>query len=57
VTDPERYGVIEFNAERRTISIEEKPAKPRSPWGVTGLFIYDVDVVKIARDLKPSPRG
>jgi glucose-1-phosphate thymidylyltransferase len=57
VTDPERYGVIEFNAERRAVSIEEKPAKPRSPWAVTGLYFYDADVVEIARKLKPSPRG
>ena len=57
VTDPERYGVIEFNAERRAVSIEEKPAKPRSPWAVTGLYFYDADVIEIARNLKPSARG
>jgi glucose-1-phosphate thymidylyltransferase len=57
VTDPDRYGVIEFNAERRAVSIEEKPKKPRSPFAVTGLYFYDADVVEIARKLKPSPRG
>ncbi|WJH39055.1 glucose-1-phosphate thymidylyltransferase RfbA [Aliirhizobium terrae] len=57
VKDPERYGVVEFNERRRAISIEEKPTKPRSSWAVTGLYFYDKDVVGIAADLKPSPRG
>ncbi|MFA9441595.1 glucose-1-phosphate thymidylyltransferase RfbA [Uliginosibacterium sp. sgz301328] len=57
VTDPERYGVVEFNAAGRAISIEEKPAKPRSRYAVTGLYFYDQQVIDIARHLKPSPRG
>lgn len=57
VNDPERYGVVEFDSEMRAISIEEKPLKPRSNWAVTGLYFYDKDVVNIAANLKPSPRG
>ena len=57
VTDPERYGVIEFDGDMRAISIEEKPREPRSNWAVTGLYFYDSDVVGIARDLAPSARG
>ncbi|RYE51553.1 MAG: glucose-1-phosphate thymidylyltransferase [Rhizobiaceae bacterium] len=57
VTDPERYGVVEFDAAMRAVSIEEKPPSPRSNWAVTGLYFYDADVVRIARDLKPSARG
>ncbi|MFZ0282732.1 MAG: glucose-1-phosphate thymidylyltransferase RfbA, partial [Bacteroidales bacterium] len=57
VTDPERYGVVEFNSSRKAISIEEKPSKPKSNYAVTGLYFYDNSVVKKAKSLKPSPRG
>jgi glucose-1-phosphate thymidylyltransferase len=57
VTDPERYGVVEFNADRKVISIEEKPKVPKSNYAVPGLYFYDNEVVKIAKALKPSPRG
>jgi glucose-1-phosphate thymidylyltransferase len=57
VHDPERYGVVEFGGDRRAMSIEEKPKKPRSNWAVTGLYFYDDQVIKIARELKPSARG
>lgn len=57
VRDPERYGVVEFDQENRAVSIEEKPAMPRSSWAVTGLYFYDETVVDIAANLNPSPRG
>lgn len=57
VTDPERYGVVEFDSNRRAVSLEEKPAKPKSNYAVTGLYFYDNTVTARARDLKPSARG
>ncbi len=57
VQDPERYGVVEFDADKRALSIEEKPAKPKSNYAVPGLYFYDNDVIEIARNLQPSPRG
>src|SRR5437867_9054189 len=57
VRDPERYGVVEFGTDGQAVSLEEKPAKPRSPWAVTGLYFYDNRVVEIAAGLTPSARG
>jgi len=57
VLDPERYGVVEFDANRKAISIEEKPLKPKSRYAVTGIYFYDAQVVGVAEGLKPSPRG
>lgn len=57
VRDPERYGVVELDADERPVSIEEKPAHPRSRFAVTGLYFYDADVSAIARSIEPSPRG
>ncbi|MFD3407547.1 glucose-1-phosphate thymidylyltransferase RfbA [Aquirufa sp. HETE-83D] len=57
VNDPERYGVVEFDADNKVISIEEKPAQPKSNYAVPGLYFYDNDVVEIAKNIAPSPRG
>jgi glucose-1-phosphate thymidylyltransferase len=57
VNDPQRFGVVEFDDDWRPVSIEEKPERPRSNWAVTGLYMYDKDVVDIAREVAPSARG
>ncbi len=57
VNDPERYGVVEFDGDRKALSIEEKPQKPKSHYAVTGLYLFDNDVVRIAQGIEPSARG
>ena len=57
VSDPERYGVVEFNEKNEVVSIEEKPTEPKSNYAVPGLYFYDNDVVEIAKNIQPSPRG
>jgi glucose-1-phosphate thymidylyltransferase len=57
VSDPERYGVVEIGSEGQALSLEEKPASPKSRWAVLGLYFYDADVIDIAKSLQPSPRG
>lgn len=57
VSDPERYGVVDFDGDMNVLSIEEKPEKPKSNYAVPGLYFYDNDVIEIAKNLKPSPRG
>ena len=57
VKDPKRFGIVEFNKENKVISVEEKPEKPKSNYAITGLYFYNNDVVKIAKSIKPSPRG
>jgi glucose-1-phosphate thymidylyltransferase len=57
VEDPDRYGVVEFDSNFNAISLEEKPKQPRSKWAVTGLYVYEEDVVNVAKQLRPAARG
>jgi glucose-1-phosphate thymidylyltransferase len=57
VNDPERYGVVEFDANRKAVSLEEKPTQPKSRYAVTGIYFYDSQIVRVAESIKPSPRG
>ena len=57
VSDPERYGVVEFDAQGKAISLEEKPARPKSDFAVTGLYFYDQNIVEVVKGIRPSPRG
>jgi glucose-1-phosphate thymidylyltransferase len=57
VSDPERYGIVEFDATSKVLSLEEKPKTPRSDWAVTGIYFYGDDIVKVAGSIKPSARG
>jgi glucose-1-phosphate thymidylyltransferase len=57
VNDPERYGVVEFDANRKAVSLEEKPKQPKSRYAVTGIYFYDSQIVGVAEGIKPSPRG
>jgi glucose-1-phosphate thymidylyltransferase len=57
VSDPERYGVVQFDANRKAISLEEKPEHPKSSYAVTGIYFYDAQIVSVAKQIKPSPRG
>jgi glucose-1-phosphate thymidylyltransferase len=57
VSDPERYGVVEFDAQKRAIALEEKPAQPKSNFAVTGIYFYDNQIVSVAEGIRPSPRG